>query len=168
MQIIELEVRRSEHRENDRFRRHKDYDKGSRQVSQLQDRANTTEGHLQGICRQRWEREIVSDRILSKWQDNLLFVCLYILLNLAEDASVERKMIKKRLIPLLLAQLGRMRVNLVYLSIAFLHKISVISDNLGACRGMDIVNEVAKFVPCSSESLTEITIRLLYNLSFDH
>ncbi len=168
MQVIELEVRRSEHREDERFRRHKDYDRGSAHVSQLQDGANTAEGQLQGICRQQWEREIVSDRILSKWQDNLLFVCFYILMNLAEDASIERKMIKKRLIPLLLAQLSRMRVNLLYLSIAFLHKISVICDNLGTCRDMEIFSEVAKFVPCSSESLTAITIRLLYNLSFDH
>ncbi len=168
MQVIELEVKRSEHREDERFRRHKDYDRGSPHVSRQQDSANTTEGQLQDICRQQLEREIVSDRILNKRQDNLLFVCFCILMNLAEDMSIEKKMIKKRLIPLLLAQLSRMRVNLLYLSIPFLHKISCAYESLAACRDMEMVNDVAIFVPCSSECLTEMTIRLLYNLSFDH
>ncbi len=97
MKVIELEVRRSEHREDERFRRHKDYDRGSPHVSRQQDSANTAEGQLQDICRQQWEREIVSDRILNKRQDNLLFVCFCILMNLAEDVSIEKKMIKQRL-----------------------------------------------------------------------
>ncbi len=167
--MIELEVRRSEHREDERLRRCKVYyHKDLHHVSQLQDSASTAESQFQGICRQQREREIVSDRILSRRQDNILFVCFYILMNLAEDVIVKRKMIKKRLIPLLLTQLNRMRVNILHVSIAFLHKISAVCENLGACRDMKIISKVANFVPCSSESITAMTIRLLYNLSFDH
>ncbi len=166
MQVIELEVRRSEHREDKWFHQLKDYNRDSPHISRQQGSANTAEGQLQDISRRQFEREIASDTILEKRQDNLLYVCISILMNLAEDVSIEKKMIKKRLIPLLLAQLTRMRVNLLYLSISFLHKISSTYENLAACRDMGIVNEVEKFVPSSPECLTEMTMRLLYNLSF--
>ena len=38
------------------------------------------------------------DRIQAKQQDKLLFVCFHVLINLAEDNSTERKMVKRELI----------------------------------------------------------------------
>lgn len=44
------------------------------------------------------EKEAAKQKLFQRKQDKLLFVGFYILLNLAEDISVERKMIKKGLI----------------------------------------------------------------------
>ena len=44
------------------------------------------------------EKDSMKQKAFQRKQDKLLFVGFYILLNLAEDLSVERKMIKKGLI----------------------------------------------------------------------
>jgi hypothetical protein len=44
------------------------------------------------------EKDLQKQKAFQRKQDKLLFVGFYILLNLAEDLSVERKMIKKGLI----------------------------------------------------------------------
>ena len=38
------------------------------------------------------------DLLQAKQQDKLFFVCLHVLVNLAEDAGIERKMVKRELI----------------------------------------------------------------------
>ena len=49
---------------------------------------------LEKIKRAR-EKEAAKQRRQEKKQDKLLFVAFYILLNLAEDSSVERKMVRR-------------------------------------------------------------------------
>lgn len=44
------------------------------------------------------EKDAVKQKAFQRKQDKLLFVGFYILLNLAEDISVERKMVKKGLV----------------------------------------------------------------------
>ncbi|CAM9338715.1 unnamed protein product, partial [Sphacelaria rigidula] len=61
----------------------------------------------------------------TKRQDKLLFVGLHVLINLAEDVSTERKMVRKGLVELLRALLERASVNLLYLAATFLKKLSV-------------------------------------------
>lgn len=63
-----------------------------------------TEEELKAKCdkiRNRKERDTEKTKVLTKKQDKLLFVGFYILLNLAEDAAVERKMVKKGLLDFL-------------------------------------------------------------------
>lgn len=57
--------------------------------------------------RRRRDKENTKHAALIRKQDKLLFVGFYILLNLAEDLSVEKKMVKKQLIPSLATTLGR-------------------------------------------------------------
>lgn len=56
-------------------------------------------------------------------------VCLFLLLNLAEDTRVEFKMHHKGLIPLLLALLERDNDDLLVHVVSFLKKMSIFKEN---------------------------------------
>lgn len=113
------------------------------------------------------EREAAQHRQFVSKQDRVLFVGFYILLNLAEDATVERKMIKKGLLPSLLAMLCRSYEQLLVLAVTFLRKLSVFEENKEALKEAGLVDLLGKFVPCASADLVMAALRLLFNLSFD-
>ena len=56
-------------------------------------------------------------------------VCLYLLLNLAEDTRVELKMRNKALVPHLLTLLERDNAELLILAVSFLKKMSIFREN---------------------------------------
>ena len=66
------------------------------------------------------EKDNAKHSIMIRKQDKLLFVGFYILLNLAEDLVVERKMVKKQLINLLSMTLTRRFEDLLILCVTFL------------------------------------------------
>lgn len=72
------------------------------------------------------ERKLIT--IIQK-QDRLLYMCFYLLLNLAEDAAVERKMKRKGIVAHLLHMLERSNVELLILTVTFLKKLSIYKDN---------------------------------------
>ena len=113
------------------------------------------------------DKEAKRERKTQKKQDKLLFVAFYILLNLAEDVAVERKMLKKQLIDSLLSMLDHTFADLLVLVVTFLKKTSIFEENKDALKETNIIVKLARFLPCSSQSLVTITLRLLFNLSFD-
>lgn len=117
--------------------------------------------------RRKREKEASKHTLTVRKQDKLLFVAFYILLNLAEDLSVERKMIIKSLIPALLSTLNRRFDDLLILCVTFLKKLCVIGENKDTVKRLNVVDTLVKFVPCSSQPLVMISLRLLFNLSFD-
>ena len=127
---------------------------------------STYPGVLEKVRRRR-EKEGQKSRSVVRKQDKLLFVAFYILLNLAEDISVERKMVKKQLIPCLAVALQRKFEDLLILCVTFLKKLSTIGENKDAMIELNIVERLMRFIPCSSQPLITITLRLLFNLSFD-
>lgn len=76
-----------------------------RYISAQQVDIGTYPAVLEKVRRKR-EKEGAKHAALIRKQDKLLFVGFYILLNLAEDLSVEKKMVKKQLIPSLATTLG--------------------------------------------------------------
>ena len=100
-------------------------------------------------------------------QDRVFFVGFFILLNLAEDVNVERKMVKKDLIPQLHAALSRSSTDLLCLCLSFVKKLSIFEENKDVLRDMNIVAKLTKFIPCTHQQLTIDTLKLLFNLSFD-
>ena len=104
---------------------------------------------------------------LEKKQSKILFISFYILLNLAEDPTIERKMIKKGLIDYLLNALDRSSSDLLILAVTFLKKLSIYEENKNYFKTKGIILKLSKFLPCSSQSLMIITLRLIFNLSFD-
>ena len=75
------------------------------------------------------EKETIATKRLQRKQDKLLFVSFYILLNLAEDISVERKMIKKSLVEHLSVMLDHNYGDLLVLITTFLKKLSLFEEN---------------------------------------
>ena len=100
-------------------------------------------------------------------QDKLLFVAFYILLNLAEDPAVEKKMVKKDLIVYLQSILTHKNCDLLVLGVTFLRKLSIIDENKDTIKNMNIISNLVRFIPCPSQALTVNVLRLLFNLSYD-
>ena len=163
MKVIDYEVKRVEHREEEKAEREAKYEaqfkaakEGGRDVSEVYDK-----------IRRLKEKEEEKQRKIRKRHEKMLFVAFCILLNLAEDVNVEKKMIKKDLLQNLIVMLDCTYNDLLILIVTFLKKCCIFEENKETLKAMNIVDKLAKFVPCSSPGLVNITLRLLFNLSFD-
>jgi len=164
MKVIEYEVKRVQHREEEKAEREAKYEaqfkaakeEGSRDINALYEK----------IRRQK-EKEEEKQRKIRKRHEKMLFVAFCILLNLAEDVNVEKKMIKKDLLQNLTVMLDCNYNDLLILIVTFLKKCCIFEENKEALKTMNIVDKLSKFVPCSSPGLVNISLRLLFNLSFD-
>ncbi|CAG0887335.1 unnamed protein product [Cyprideis torosa] len=109
---------------------------------------------------------------LSK-QNQLLRVSFYLLLNLSEERAVEQKMVLKGIVRLLLAALdhpeeGQMTSELATLSLTFLLKLSVFRENKNEMAMLGLPRIVSPYLVWEeSPEVPNITLRLLFNLSFD-
>ncbi|GFH25455.1 uncharacterized protein HaLaN_23420, partial [Haematococcus lacustris] len=110
------------------------------------------------------ERKLLT---LIQKQDRLLYLCLYMLLNLSEDVGVEKKMKKKNVVVYLVKMLDRSNVELLILATTFLKKLSIYKENKEKMVECRIIDKLAKFVPVRNDVLLMSVLRLLHNLSFD-
>lgn len=75
------------------------------------------------------------DRYVKKFnvtinkQDKIFFIALTILLNLAEDFQIENKMKKRKISVYLVKMLDRNNLDLLIISLVFLKKLSIFSEN---------------------------------------
>lgn len=82
-----------------------------------------------------------------KKQEKVLFITFHILLNLAEDLKVERKMKRRKIVPLLVAMLDRNNPDLLYIVLSFLKKLSVFGSNKDEMLELDIMKKLNRFIP---------------------
>ncbi|XP_044268197.1 kinesin-associated protein 3 [Tribolium madens] len=106
-------------------------------------------------------------RTLVKKQEHLLRVAFYLLLNIAEDESIEEKMTKRNIVGLLVKALERENEELLVLVVTFLKKLSIMQCNKDVMAGMNIVEKLPKLLDSNSPDLVHLTLKLLFNLSFD-
>ena len=66
---------------------------------------------------------------MIKKQEKVLFVAFHLLLNLAEDLQIERKMKNRQIIGLLMAMMGRNNPDLLFIVLNFLKKLSIFGEN---------------------------------------
>jgi len=167
MKAVDFEVRRLEQRLYDRTLRHERWD--AQAVKAASDK-NTSdrdkEAALERIRKQRTREDKKLARLATK-QGRALFVEFYVLFNLAEDVSVERKMVKKDLIKQLEAVLDHSHGDLLILVVTFLKKLSIYDENKTAIAETNVIRKLGRFLPCSSQPLVQAVLQLLYNLSFD-
>lgn len=163
MKAIEFEVKRSELREVERQDREKEW---ADELARAKDNGDDYPIIAERIKKIRI-KEAQKQKVLVRKQDKLLFVSFYVLLNLAEDVNVERKMIKKNLIPMLMTMLQRNFEDLLILAVTFLKKLSMFEENKDIFKELNMVEVMARFLSCSSQPLITITLRFLFNLSFD-
>ena len=64
-----------------------------------------------------------------KKQEKILFVAFHLLLNLAENLQIERKMKNRKVIYLLMAMLERNNPDLLFIVLNFLKKLSIFGEN---------------------------------------
>lgn len=76
-----------------------------------------------------YEKELKKLNLMIAKQDKLLYICFTILLNMAEDPSIEKKMKKRKIITFLLRMLERNDFHLLIVSLLFLKKMSIVSEN---------------------------------------
>jgi hypothetical protein len=105
--------------------------------------------------------------IMVKKQEKVLFVAFHLLLNLAEDLQIERKMKNRGIIPQLLSMLDRNNPDLLFIVLNFLKKLSIFGENKNEMKDHGVIEKMKRFIPCNNELLLQIALRLLFNLSFD-
>ena len=113
---------------------------------------------------QREERKLA---VMVKKQEKVLFVAFHLLLNLAEDLQIERKMKNRRIISQLISMLDRNNPDLLFIVLNFLKKLSIFGENKVEMKECNIVEKLNRFIPCNNQLLLQIALRLLFNLSFD-
>ncbi|XP_076685472.1 kinesin associated protein 3 isoform X2 [Andrena cerasifolii] len=104
---------------------------------------------------------------LTKKQEQLLRVAFYLLLNIAENMEVERKMRKKNVIGMLIKTLDRTNTDLLILVIAFLKKLSIFRENKDIMAERNIIEKIPRLLQNNNADLVLSTLKLLFNLSFD-
>jgi len=75
------------------------------------------------------EKERVTYLKFIRKTEKLLSFCFGLLLNLAEDLNIERKMVKRKIVQLLVEMLDRSNLDLLYSVLNFLKKLSIFSEN---------------------------------------
>ncbi|KAL3691671.1 hypothetical protein R1sor_005322 [Riccia sorocarpa] len=100
-------------------------------------------------------------------QEKLLFMSISLLLNIAEDLTVEKKMEKFNLVDYLCKVLVRKSFALLIITVTFLKKLSIFKQNLDSMKENGIIYRLSVLIPCQHESLLLAVLRLLWNLSFD-
>ncbi|KAE9359169.1 Kinesin-associated protein 3 [Phytophthora fragariae] len=113
------------------------------------------------------DREKKRNTKRMKKQDQLLYVCFSVLLNLAEDIHTERKMVKRKIVQFLTKLLDRVAPDLVILTIIFLKKLSIFEENKDAMVELTVVEKLVRYLNCNHDKTIQTALKLLFNLSFD-
>uniref|UniRef100_A0A915PQC9 Kinesin-associated protein 3 n=1 Tax=Setaria digitata TaxID=48799 RepID=A0A915PQC9_9BILA len=101
-------------------------------------------------------------------QQQLLAICLNLLLNLAEDIKVEMKMVNRRMVSLLSKCIEDRNavLSLLLCAINFLLKLSIYIENREAMTNGRVIESISSLFPIKNGNLRHNAIRLLFNLSF--
>ncbi|XP_076255125.1 kinesin associated protein 3 isoform X2 [Rhynchophorus ferrugineus] len=114
------------------------------------------------------EQKMKRFRTLVRKQEHLLRVAYYLLLNIAEDESVEEKMSKRNIVGLLIKALDRDNDDLLILVTTFLKKLSIMQCNKDVMATYNIIDKLPKMLDSKSADLVHLTLKLFFNLSFDN
>lgn len=117
--------------------------------------------------KEEYDRRNKQLRVFAKKQEQLIRVAIYLLLNIAENTSFEEKMCRKSIVRMLIKSLDRQSIELLVLVVTFLKKLSIIRDNKDDMNRLHIVNKLPRLLQSSETELLQVTLRLVFNLSFD-
>lgn len=117
--------------------------------------------------REEFDKTARKFRTLIKKQDQLLRVCIYLLLNIAENQRVEDKMRKKNVVGVLMKTLERTTPELLILAVTFLKKLSLFKENKDVMAELNIIDKLQRVLLIGNTELDHVSLKLLFNLSFD-
>lgn len=85
---------------------------------------------------------------MIKKQEKVLFVGFHLLMNMAEDLQIEKKMVSRGIIKLLMQMMERNNPDLLFIVLNFLKKLSIFGDNKTEMKQLGIVAKLNRFIPC--------------------
>ncbi len=88
--------------------------------------------------------------MMVRKQEKVLFVAFHLLLNLAEDLQIERKMKNRQIINQLVMMLERNNPDLLFIVLNFLKKLSIFGDNKTEMKEAGIIEKLNRFIPCNN------------------
>ncbi|CAD7968567.1 unnamed protein product [Amoebophrya sp. A120] len=100
-------------------------------------------------------------------QNKLLHTALHILLNLAEDIFIEKKMVNRGLVKMLCALLDRNMEELLYVALLFLKKLTIFEENKEVMAETRIVPRLVQLAQHQSAFIALLSLKVLFNLSFE-
>ena len=96
---------------------------------------------LKKTAPKEYEKEQSRFFFMVKKQDRILRICFNILINLAEETKIEKKMVKRDIVSLLVKNLDRSNINLIVIILLFLKKLSIYDENKNQMIKMNVINE---------------------------
>ncbi|XP_041972064.1 kinesin-associated protein 3 [Aricia agestis] len=130
-----------------------------------EDLCNASDDLLSKSDEEQMKRKL---KTLSKRQEQLLRVAFYMLLNIADNIKVEEKMHKKDIVGLLTGAMERhTNIDLLILIVSFLQKLSIFVENKNAMASKGIIDKLSPLLDSANPDLVNVTLKLLFNLSFD-
>jgi hypothetical protein len=100
-----------------------------------------------------YDKELRKLNLMIAKQDKLLYISLTILLNMAEDPMIEKKMKKRKIITFLLRMLERNDFHLLIVSLLFLKKMSIVSENVQQIVEEGGLKRLGRFFSCNNNIL---------------
>jgi hypothetical protein len=91
-----------------------------------------------------YQKELDKFLFLVRKQDRILRYAFTILLHLAEDTNIEKKMVKKDIVQLVVKNLDRTNINLIVVMLLFLKKLSITDVNKDAMVKCNVLDELMK------------------------
>lgn len=157
MRVLDFEVTRAQHQREE-----------TKRIQAERDRAQRLAADEAAAINDKHRKELSKMKVVRVKSEKIVYVCLYLLINLADDVTTERKMLKKKLLPSLVVFLELASTcNLMIMTVAFLKKLSLFEENKSAMAELGVVPLLVRLTPSNNDTLTTMCLRLLFNLSFD-
>lgn len=91
-----------------------------------------------------FQKELDKFLFLVRKQDRILRIAFSILMHLAEDQNVEKKMVKRDIIPIIIKNLDRTNINLLVVLLLFIKKLSIYDVNKDSLIKNNVLDEFIK------------------------
>jgi len=100
-------------------------------------------------------------------QNKLMYVALMGLLNIAEEIAIEKKMVNRKMPQLLCQLLDRTHEDLLLVALQFIKKLSVFEENKDSVSTPETLSRLVGLAQHPNVRVALLSLRVLYNLSFD-
>lgn len=94
-------------------------------------------------------------------------MAINILLNIAIDPVIEKKMAKRKIVASLIRLLERNDFHLLIIILLFLRKLSIISENVLFMLELNLVEKLNRFFTCNNVTLLKLTLGIMKNICFN-
>jgi len=114
-----------------------------------------------------FKKELDKFLFMIRKQDRILRLAFTILINLADDPRIEKKMVKKDVVLLLTRNLQRSNVNLIVILLLFIKKLSIYNINKNELIFNKFVDNLGNLFSYTHQLILSLTLDIIFNLSFD-